>query len=265
VSYLTKICDYKQGELESQQRRRPLSDLRAMAHDVESARDFYGAVTADGLAVAIIAEIKKASPSRGVIVADFDPVRIASVYEENAVAALSILTDEYFFQGQLQFVQDVKAHVALPILRKDFTLHEYHIYEARAAAADAILLIARILEPDQLSDYRALANDLGMTALIEVHDQEDLDKVFEGREVAGFTRSLLGINSRNLETFVTDLSVAETLAEQAPDVIPLVAESGIQEREDIERLKKAAIQIFLIGESLLVADDPGEKLRNLLS
>jgi indole-3-glycerol phosphate synthase len=236
-----------------------------MARDAGPVRDFCQAlINSEKGDAAIIAEVKKASPSRGVIVSDFDPVRIANLYNENGAAALSILTDEHFFQGKLEYLSQVKAAVDLPVLRKDFTLDTYHIYEARAAEADAILLIARILEENQLADYRDQANELGMATLIEVHDQADLDKVFGVRDKERFAASLIGINNRNLDSFETDLTVSETLGQAVPTGVPVVAESGIHERSDIERLHKAGINIFLIGEALLVAENAGKKLSQLL-
>ena len=265
MNYLDKICRYKKDELESAQRRQPLAELRARANDVEPARDFYAALTSsDGEPRFIIAEVKKASPSRGIIVEDFDPLRIAHMYEDNGAAAISVLTDEHFFQGDLVYLKQIRQHVKLPLLRKDFTLNEYHIYEARAAAADAVLLIARILEPSQLWDYRDLAQELGMSVLIEVHSRDELDEVLAGQSEDCFRASLLGVNNRNLTTFETDLAVSEQLAAHLSMKLPLVAESGIHEREDIERLEKAGIRVFLIGESLLVASDPANKLRELL-
>lgn len=265
MSYLTRIIQYKQDELESVRRRTPLNDVRAMVQDAEPSRDFYRAVSSrQADEVSIIAEAKKASPSQGIIVEDFDPVRITQAYEDNGAAALSVLTDEHFFQGQLSFIGEVKAHVNLPILRKDFTLNEYHIYEARAAQADAVLLIANVLEATQLADYHALANELGMTALLEVHDQEDLDKLMLTENGERFSQSLIGINNRNLNTFETDLSVSETLRKSIPAQISVVAESGINQRADIERLNKAGFNIFLIGEALLRSTDIGETLKSLL-
>lgn len=261
MSYLDRICKYKREELEARQRKISLSELSKRADDCESARPFFSAVTQPkNDAPAIIAEIKQASPSRGLIVQDFDPIRIAHSYEENGAAALSILTDEHFFQGRLETVREVKSYVKLPVLRKDFTLHEYHIYEARAAQADAVLLIARILEEAQLSDYRGLCLELGMCPLIEVHDQADLKKL---GDFDHFGDALLGINNRNLETFETDLETTEQLKKPIPEEISVVSESGLHERADVERLMGAGVTIFLIGEALLVAEDTGQTLRRL--
>lgn len=265
MNHLAHICDYKKEELESDKRRLSLADVRSMARDRERTRDFFKSVTScDDQDIAIIAEVKKASPSRGVIVSDFDPVRLARVYEDNGAAALSVLTDEHFFQGKLEHINLVKAAVALPVLRKDFTLHEYHIYQARAADADAILLITKILEGSQLVEYCDLATEFGMTTIIEVHDQADIDTVFESEALEGFSYSLIGINNRDLETFETDLKKSEELRQKVPSEIPVVSESGINTREDIDRLMKANINAFLIGESLLTAKDSGERLKSLL-
>jgi len=265
MTYLDKICDYKKEELASQQRRISLGDVRAKATDQAAARNFRAhVVDVAEQGPSIIAEAKKASPSQGLIVPDFDPVAIAHQYEDDGAAAISVLTDEHFFQGQLSYLADVKASVALPVLRKDFTLHEYHIYEARAAQADAILLITRILDKNQLVEYRHLADDLSMSTLIEVHDLDDVQKVLDDRSLTEFANSLVGINSRNLETFQTDLAVAEDLRQKIPAELPVVAESGIHQRSDVERLQAANMNIFLVGEALLMARDPGEKLRELI-
>lgn len=282
--YLQKIVDYKRQELEHQRRKVSLKDVRLQAQDAEPARDFVGALLMrasegrfpsggsgsfrgdsdgglGGRAVsppAIIAEIKKASPSAGVIRPDFDPLRIAASYEENGAVGLSILTDEKFFQGRLTYLTDIRRFVKLPLLRKDFTLHEYHVHEARSAGADAILLIVSILEDSQLKDYADLAQELGMAALIEVHDEKDM------RRAAQIGARLIGINNRNLDTFKVDLKTAEALSPKAPTGAVLVAESGISLPDHIKRLRDAGIEAFLIGESLLKADDPGEKLSELL-
>lgn len=263
MSYLKQIVEYKREENDSLMRKVSLADVRAQAADQDACRDFFQGVTVSQ-SCSIIAEVKKASPSKGVIVADFDPVRIAKAYEEDGAAALSVLTDEHFFQGHLYDIKDIKGAVALPILRKDFTLHEYHIYEARAGQADAILLIARILDAGQLHEYRVLACELGLTPLIEVHDKEDLEKVLRDQEETSFARSLIGINNRNLETFEVDLRMTEELKQLIPDTFSVVSESGLQTRADIERLLKVGVSIFLIGEALLAADDPGEKLCQLM-
>lgn len=265
MNYLDKIWSYKKGELEATMRRRPLSDVKAAARDVEAARSFYGALTSDERAATrIIAEVKKASPSRGVLVEDFDPVAIACDYEVHGAQALSVLTDRHFFQGELGTIASIKKRVGLPVLRKDFTLHEYHLYEARAAGADAVLLIARMLETIQLQEYEEMIREMGMTTLLEVHDADDLEKFPLDRLDRPRDHFLVGINNRDLSTFKTDLVTSEDLMKTIPEQIPVVAESGIKTREDIKRLNNAGIHIFLIGESLLQAQDVGRKLDELM-
>ncbi|MBI2082813.1 MAG: indole-3-glycerol phosphate synthase TrpC [Deltaproteobacteria bacterium] len=259
---LEKILKYKKEELESTMRRVRLPDVKAKAEDAEPARDFHGDLESLAQQIKIIAEIKKASPSGGVILQKYDPVGIAMQYEENGAAAISVLTDEHFFQGSLKHLSNVHEAVKLPLLRKDFTFHEYQIYEARGALADAILLIARILDDFQLKDYLQLAGDLGMAALVEVHDEKDLERALKAKA------AVIGINNRDLETLKTDLAVTERLAPKVgayrDTPLLVISESGISERKDIERLNKVGVRVFLIGEALLREKNPGEKLRELL-
>lgn len=264
MNYLDKICDYKRQELEAVKRMRPLDEMKQRAADAEAPRLFYEALSSvPEDEVAIIAEIKKASPSRGVMVHDFDVVALAETYQEHDARALSILTDEHFFQGRLEYLEAAKQHVSLPVLRKDFTLDEYHIYEARTFGADAVLLIARVLESTQLAEYHHMVADMGMTSLIEIHDESDLKKVGASDAMSYSARLLMGVNNRNLETFECDLATTEGLKAEIPSGVSVVSESGIRERGDIERLQKVGVNIFLIGEALLVAEDPGSKLREL--
>ncbi len=264
MSYLNRICDYKREELAALKRHHPLADVRSRAGDIESPRDFRAAVAdATPESVRVIAEIKKASPSRGVIVEDFDPIRIATTYQEYGAAALSVLTDANFFQGSIRFIHSIKKGVGLPVLRKDFTLDEYHIYEARAAEADAILLIARLLDPSQLQEYQAMAAELGMTSLVEIHDEEELHKAL-GDKKSLPTTSLLGINNRDLETFTTNLATTEQLVPKISKETKIVSESGIGERDDIERLTQVGVCTFLVGEALLTAENIGKRLERLL-
>lgn len=207
---------------------------------------------------AIIAEVKKASPSKGVIRADFDPVAIARAYEGAGAAAISVLTEERHFQGRPEFLVAVRAATSLPLLRKDFLFDPYQIHEARAWGADAILLIVAMLDDAALRDLRQCAEDLGLDVLVEVHDRAELDRA----HASGAT--LIGVNNRDLRTFVTTLETTEALvaARAAGDL--LVSESGIDGVADIERLERAGVSAFLIGESLMRAADPGAKLRELL-
>lgn len=265
MNYLEKIWEYKRQELESVMRRRPLADVKAAARDVEVTRSFEKALMSGTTGeTRIIAEVKQASPSRGIIVSHFDPVAIASRYEENGARALSVLTDGHFFRGELAFLDRIRRAVKLPLLRKDFTLHEYHVYEARAAGADALLLIARMLTTTQLMEYRHMARELGMTSLIEVHDEADLETIQIDRIDSQQDAVMIGINNRDLSSFETDLATSEQLMKRIRADVMVVAESGIQSREDIERLQRAGINIFLIGEALLRAKDVGNKLKSLL-
>ena len=208
--------------------------------------------------MAVIAEVKKASPSAGVLRADFDPVAIARIYEANGASAISVLTDEPFFQGQLSYLTAIRQAVALPVLRKDFIVERYQIVEARVAGADAVLLIAEILGVKQLP---ALLNDihaLGMQALVELYERENLPRVLE----AG--AKIVGVNNRNLRTFVTSLDHTLDLARDVPADCCLVSESGIRTRDDMLRLERAGVKAVLIGETFMRAPDIGAKLRELL-
>jgi indole-3-glycerol phosphate synthase len=258
--YLDQIVAYKKQELEGARRKASLKDVRAMAEDSEGARGFLRALVQSPKTkvVRIIAEVKKASPSQGVIRADFDPVRIAASYEEGGAACLSILTDEHFFQGRLEYLNGIKSRVRIPLLRKDFTLDAYHVYEARAHGADAVLLIVRILEDAQVKDYTALAGELGMAALVEVHDASELERA----KAAG--ARLIGVNNRNLDTFQVDLETTVRLAKEAPRDAVLVGESGISTADHVRKLRDAGVNVFLIGESFMRAPDPGAKLKELL-
>ncbi len=257
--YLQKIIDYKKQELAAQKRKVSLKDVRHKAADAEPARDFLGGMKRGDFS--IIAEIKKASPSAGVIRPDFDPLWIAQTYEENGAAALSILTDEHFFQGKLEHLEMIRQHVTRPLLRKDFTLDEYHIHEARGAGADAILLIAGVLEKNQLTDYQDLAQELGMVALVEVHDAPEMEKV---ASLKSRLPHLIGINNRDLKTFKVDLETSLHLAPLAPKESILVSESGMKSRDDLKKLKDHGIHVFLIGELFMRSPNPGVRLKELL-
>jgi len=264
--YLDKIVDYKRQELEAVRRKASLKDVRAMAEEAAPARGFLEAVKVQSPRskdqsqnrVRIIAEVKKASPSQGVIRPDFDPVRIAASYEEGGAACLSVLTDEHFFQGSLAYLESIKKSVKIPLLRKDFTLDAYHVYEARARGADGILLIVRILEDAQVKDYAALADDLGMAALVEVHEEKEMERAKKSGA------KLIGVNNRNLDTFQVDLETTVRLAKDAPSGAVLVGESGISTPDHIRKLRDAGVNAFLIGESFMRAPDPGAKLKELL-
>jgi indole-3-glycerol phosphate synthase len=225
--------------------------------EIPSPRGFIRALT-DFAGVAVIAEAKKASPSKGVIRADFDPVAIARSYQAGGAQVLSVLTDVDFFQGSLAYIPAVRAAVALPVLRKDFIIDPLQIREARAYGADAILLIAAILETSQIQEYQALACELGMDALVEVHDEAEVEKA-----VAAGSR-LIGINNRDLRDFSMDLNTTFRLQKMIPAKIPLVSESGIRDHQDMQRLAEHGIRAALVGETLMRAADPAEALRALI-
>lgn len=258
---LKKIVDYKRDELAAAKRSTPFDELLARLADVEEQpRGFARALQScfESGWTAVIAEVKKGSPSKGVIRSDFDPLAIAEIYEANGAACLSVLTDEHFFLGHLRNLSLIREQVRLPLLRKDFIFDPYQIYEARAAGADAVLLIAAMLDLSQLRDFAAIARELSLDVLLEVHDESEL-------EIALQTDcTLIGINNRNLRTFVTDLSTTGRLVAQMPEERFAVSESGINTRDDVLRLQGAGAKGFLIGESLMREDDIGAKLRELL-
>lgn len=206
----------------------------------------------------MIAEVKKASPSKGLIRPDFEPVTIAKTYESAGASAISVLTDEKYFQGSIEYLKSIRQAVDLPLLRKDFVIDAYQIYEARAAGADAILLIVAALSREQLVEFGGLARELGMGALIEVHTAEELDVALSTDE------PIIGINNRNLQTFETTLDTTIELASRIPSDRVIVSESGIFTRADVERLTAAGVDAILVGESLMREPDPGVKVRELL-
>jgi indole-3-glycerol phosphate synthase len=220
-------------------------------------RDFLAALT--GRQPAVIAEIKRASPSKGVLAADFDPAAIARLYEQGGAVALSVLTDEKHFQGSLSDLESARAAVPLPALRKDFTINPYHVNQAAAYGADAILLIAAILSERQLRDFRELASRYRMAALVEVHDEDELQPA-----IASGAR-IIGVNNRNLHTFEVSLETSIRLADKIPADVVRVAESGIHSSADVERLRAAGYQAFLVGEHLMKSGDPVGALRALIA
>ncbi|MEA3399622.1 MAG: indole-3-glycerol phosphate synthase TrpC [Armatimonadota bacterium] len=254
---LREILRHKRGEVARRRGLRPLAEFVAAAGHAPPPRDFAGALRGDE--VRIIAEIKRASPSGGELVAEaeFDPAETAITYQENGAAALSVLTDEAFFQGSLEHLEAAREATCIPVLCKDFILGEYQVYEARAAGADAVLLIAAALEPERLGELVALAEELGMAALVETHEEAELEAALD----TGAT--VVGVNNRDLTSFEVDLAVTERLAPMVPEDRVLVAESGVEGREDVERLAQAGADAALVGTSLMTADDPGRALRDL--
>jgi indole-3-glycerol phosphate synthase len=254
---LDEIIVYKKTELVETKRAAPLAELKAKAASMGPARGFREAL-AGGEEIRLIAEVKKASPSKGVIREDFDPVKIARTYEESGASCLSVLTEEKFFQGRLGYLDDIGKDVRLPLLRKDFIIDEYQIYETRTAGADALLLIVACLGHHQLEDYLGLAGRLGLDVLIEAHTYKELDRVL----LTG--ARLVGINNRDLATFKVDLQTTLELLKDIPDDCIVVSESGINTREDVLMLHKAGVDAILVGESLMREKDIGKKVKELL-
>lgn len=254
---LEKIVATKRGEIEAAKRRRPERLLLKELDSAPPVRNFFLPLAAGGQ-IKLIAEVKKASPSKGVIRADFDPDAIARIYAGHGAACLSVLTDEKYFQGHLDYLTQVREAVDLPVLRKDFILDRYQVLEARAAGADAVLLIAECLDDCHL---RALHNEivaLGMTPLVELYEPENLTRVFD----AGAT--LIGVNNRDLRTFLTDLDHTLRLRERIPGECVVVAESGIRARADVLRLQAARVDAMLVGETLMASPDVGAAVDALL-
>jgi indole-3-glycerol phosphate synthase len=253
---LTRIVEHKRAELE--ERRSLFARWEPVAtEEAASRRDFRAALVKPGLS--IIAELKKASPSVGVIAEDFNPVAIAEAYERGGAAALSVLTDERFFQGSLLYLKAARAATKTPVLRKDFTIDEYHVVEAAAHGADAVLLIAAILTAEEMRRFRERAAEYKMAALVEVHSEEELGPAVDsGAEI-------IGVNNRNLHSFEVTLDTSLKLAEKIPAGVVKVSESGIRSAADIATLSEAGYDAFLVGEHLMKADDPGAALRELLS
>ncbi|GKS58387.1 indole-3-glycerol-phosphate synthase [Nitrospira sp.] len=263
---LDRILEHKRAELRHKQSRGYLKDLKAKIRDVGSPLGFADTLDATRTveAPALIAEIKKASPSLGLLRPEFeeqfDPVAIAQTYSEHGASALSVLTDEEFFKGSLEYLQQVKSKISLPALNKEFMVGEIQFYEARANGADAVLLIVAGLERRQLVDFYALARELGLDVLVETHHERELDTVLEWLPEA----RLLGINNRDLKTFSTDLGVTFRLAKRIPAGKLIVSESGIHTRAHVEQLVEAGIHAMLIGESLIRAQDRAATMSELL-
>jgi indole-3-glycerol phosphate synthase len=261
---LSRIVRTKRQEVAAAKERLPREALEASVADAPRVRNLFSACTArpHGL-VNVIAEVKRASPSAGTIREDFDPAAIARDYERAGASAVSVLTDEQYFRGSLDDLRAVREAVKLPTLRKDFIIDPYQVYQARAAGADAVLLIAECLRPGELVDLMILATSLKLTCLVEVHGTE---RFMEIRSMIGFPHGaygLLGINNRDLTTFAVDISTTIRLADMVEDRRTLVSESGIRNRADVERLAAAGVNSVLVGETLMRADDVGAKFAEL--
>jgi indole-3-glycerol phosphate synthase len=254
---LDKIVATKRKEIEDLKARQPESLLRERLADAPPVRNFFDALSAPG-PIRLIAEVKKASPSKGVIRTKFAPVEIALTYEDHGASCISVLTDEPYFQGSLTYLSDIRDSISIPVLRKDFILDKYQLYEARAAGADAVLLIAECLDDCSLRSLHRETIDLGMTPLVELYEPANLPRVLE----AGAT--LIGVNNRDLRTFEVDLNHTLRMREQIPDHCLVVGESGIRTREDVERLEAEGVDAILVGESLMASSDIGEAVDRLL-
>jgi indole-3-glycerol phosphate synthase len=264
VTILEQIIADKKIEVERRRKEQPLEELKEQLALLGKCRNFYKAVTkTNKRGLNVIAEIKKASPSAGVICRDFAPVTIAKTYERCGADAISVLTDEKYFQGKLEYIDHVKHAVDLPILRKDFIIDVWQVYESRVAGADAILLIAEALKPAELIDLMIAAAELTLTVLLEVHDADSLLAV---RSMVGFPKkgySVLGINNRDLATMKVDLNTTSRLAGLLDNKVELVAESGIKTRQDVEKLKAAGVSAVLVGQTLCESGDIAAKFREL--
>jgi indole-3-glycerol phosphate synthase len=268
MTILDRIVDYKRtGELPHRMRAQPLEAIKDRAGAAPPPRDFIAALRSR-LDVALIAEVKRASPSKGMLRPDFDPIHMAATYAGSGATAISVLTDKPFFQGDLAYLTQIRTRLdshppassqadVVPLLRKDFIIHPYQIYEARAAGADALLLIAAVLPDADLAKLLSLTNELGMTALIEVHDEQEL------RRVLPMAPRLVGVNNRNLHDFSVNLDTSLRLRPLVSPDICFVAESGIHTRADMAQLAAAGVDAALIGEALVTAPDIGAKVQEL--
>ncbi len=266
ANILDKIIADKRAEIQSRQSRTSLEKLKEQVRSLPKCRNFYKAVTKlNSRGINVIAEVKKASPSAGVIREDFDPVAIAQIYKKCGADAISVLTDEKYFQGRDEYINQIRQAVDLPVLRKDFIIDPWQVYESRAVGADAILLIAEVLKPGELMDMMITAAELTLTVLLEVHQADTLLLV---RSLVGFPKkgySVFGINNRNLTTMEVDLNTTSRLAELIDNKNELVAESGIKTRADVEKLKAVGVRAVLIGQTLCEHPDIEQKFAELFN
>ena len=254
---LDTIIAHKQKELKIEAEQVPLTKLKSKLANLPPTKDFRAAI-AQSDNINLIAEVKKKSPSKGIIREDFDPIQIAETYAENGAAAISVLTDVRFFDGRLDYLSSIRQVVDVPLLRKDFTIDPYHIYQARVAGADAILLIVAALTKDQLREFMDIAESLSLASLVEVHTDTELEIALDvGAEI-------IGINNRDLRTFHTDLATTFSLQEFLPTGKVVVSESGIYTRADVESLREVGVNAILVGESLMRSPDIGEQVRKLI-
>ncbi len=258
---LKKILAVKAQEVAAAKAATPLTQICAEAERAAAARDFVGAIRSKIAAgdAAVIAEIKKASPSKGVLRADFRPAEIAASYAQHGAACLSVLTDEQFFQGSAEYLRQARAACSIPVLRKDFMVDAYQVYQARAMGADAILLIAAALSVKQMQEFEALAHSLGMAVLVEVHDGAELDAALQ------LQTPLIGVNNRNLRTFEVSLQTTLDLLPRIPADRITVTESGILQAADVQLMRAHDVHAFLVGEAFMRAADPGAELARVFA
>jgi len=254
---LEEIIAWKRDEIVRHKRARPAEVVRARAALAPPPRDFAAALRSPG--VSLIAEVKRASPSKGLLCHDFDAVALARTYEDNGAAAISVLTDQHFFQGNLNHLRAVRQNVRLPVLRKDFILDPYQVYESRLAGADAVLLIVAALSDGDLKALYQLVHELGMAALVEVHNEAELERALQ------ISPRIVGINNRDLRTFEVDLETTARLRPLIPTDVILVAESGVHTRADVARLAAIGADAMLVGQALVQAPDIGHKVRELVT
>lgn len=255
-TFLDRIVAYKRNEIAIAKTHILEIELRQRLADAPPSHDFLAALQQEH--VALIAEVKRASPSKGVIVQEFHSVNIATEYATHGAAAISVLTDENFFQGHLDYLRQIHREVKLPVLRKEFILDPYQVYESRVAGADALLLIVACLEKSLLSDLHALTCELGMAALIEVHDEKEMETAL------ALSPRLIGINNRNLHTFHVDLETTAHLAGLCPPEVTLVSESGIFTADDVRKVASAGASAILVGEAILTAENRSQKIQELV-
>jgi indole-3-glycerol phosphate synthase len=253
---LDEICAYKKEVVAAEKLRTPLSDIEERIGQVKPARDFRRAMRAPG--ISLIAEIKRQSPAKGLLMQDIEAVALGGLYEQAGARAISVLTDEKYFKGSLDDLTSVRQTVTIPCLRKEFIVDSYQIYEARAAQADAILLIVRVLSDEQLKDYQVLARRLGMSVLVEAHDEHEIERALKAGS------HIIGINNRDLATFNVDINTTLRLKKYVPGGHVLVSESGIHTRQHVKALDEGGVDAVLVGEALVTSKNISHKIRELL-
>lgn len=256
---LTQIVDNKKIELKEDKLKLPLKELRSRLVDIEPPRNFCAAISEPkGQSLNLIAEIKKRSPLKGTLIEELKVTTLSKRYEEGGAAAISVITEKKFFEGNPEYINIAKGASKLPVLRKDFLIDEYHIYEARYLGADALLLITAILEPSTLSDFIVLTSELGMSSLVEVHSEKELEKALRAEA------KIIGINNRNLRTFKVDINTTFRIMNEIPDGKIVVSESGIYSRDDITMLADAGVNAALVGEAIITSGNVVKKIKELV-